>query len=1030
MKFPQAFALLIVTFALLPRGLAAPVDSVKAAATVSNWLQMEASPLGAKLGRNPARVETFKDSFGSALYHVVYLEPSGFVIVSADDQVEPIIAFAARGRFDPSEKYPLGALVSRDLPKRVAYARQHAHTPDGLKNLAKWQSLQFSAIGSTNSPASGLTNGSISDIRVAPLLATDWNQSTAPNGAACYNFFTPPYMAGNPNNAVCGCVATAMAQLMYFYQYPNAGVGTAMFDVSYADTSSEPSNTLYLALRGGDGYGGPYDWNDMPTNANSPSLIQCEAVGALTYDAGVAVHMQYTLADSGAFMNDAQTALLNTFQYANVILTGAASINIGYDLTDMVNPDLDAHLPVIFAIDNSSGGHCIVCDGYGYNFNTLYHHLNLGWGGDDNAWYELPLISLADTAPYYNLDTCLFNIFTNGSGEVISGRVLDQNGNPVANASVTATGGKTFFQTTTDTNGIYALPGVLSSTSYSLSVASGGHVTGTSNVLTGLSQNNLATCGNRWGINFVLPPLPLPPVFIVQPASGLVTLGSNASFYASAAAQWPVTYQWQYQPSGSLNWVNVADNGTYAGATNSALTIGPTTVSMNGEPFQCVASDAYGSVTSTPAILFVNSSSFISIATLAGLPGVSGATNGLNTNALFNEPHGLAVDSHTNIFVADMHNHVIRLVVPSSSGWSSSTIGGSAGIYGSANGIGTSAQFNAPYGVAVDGNGNVFVADTGNNLIRQLTLSGTNWSVSTIAGTAGVRGATDGTNALFNLPMGIAVDGSDNLYVADEGNHNIRELTLTGAGWTASTIAGSGTYGSNDGTNTFAQFGQPYGIAVNGSGTVFVADEYNDTIRQLLPLGGGNWAVTTIAGKSGVAGSTDGHGSAALFKLPTGIATDSFGDVYVADHGNDTIRRLSFAGTSWAVFTVAGIAGNSGSVDGLGTAVRLNLPFGVAVNNGTNIYVSDANNDTIRGPSLSSVTFPAVVHLTQLASPNNFAVSWSAVAGQTYQVQYKSSLSQTVWSNLMTITASNWTGVASVPLASEPQRFYRVIPAQ
>ena len=281
MKFTKGFALLIVFFGLAIGASGAPVDSTNAVATVIKWLRQGPSPLGAKMGREPASVKTFRDSSGSPLYHVVNLKPSGFVIVAAEDQVEPIIAFAEKGTYDPSEKNPLGALVTRDLPQRVARARHNAKTAEGMKNLAKWQKLGTLSLGSpltlslgsTNSDV-GITNNpkAIADIRIAPLLATTWGQGTAADGNACFNFFTPPYMAGNPNNSVCGCVATALGQLMRYNKYPTASVGTAQFQVTYTDGNG--SNLLNLTMRGGDGHGGPYDWGDMPFAA--PPLAHLE----------------------------------------------------------------------------------------------------------------------------------------------------------------------------------------------------------------------------------------------------------------------------------------------------------------------------------------------------------------------------------------------------------------------------------------------------------------------------------------------------------------------------------------------------------------------------------------------------------------------------------------------------------------------------------------------------------------------------------------------------------------------------------
>lgn len=1019
-------ALLILAFGMALNAPAAPVDSAKASAVVKGWLRLESSPLGSALGKQVTKVDTFKDPAGNPLYHVVYLQPAGFVIVSAEDQAEPIIAFASHGSFNPSSDNPLGALVARDLPKRVAHARSHAGTTGAAKNQAKWQKLQASLGGSTNTvTANGIDSTLITDVRVAPLLQSTWSQTTSSSGASIYNFYTPPHFEGNPTNAPCGCVATALAQLMYYYQYPTGEVGTNSFDVYF---DSEP---MTRTLRGGDGYGGPYDWSDMTANPDNPTPLQCQAIGALTYDAGVAVHMQYTdtKAGSGAYLTDAETAMVTTFKYGNAVLVNDTTVDVGYDLPDMINANLDAHFPVIFGIENTQGGHCIVCDGYGYSaYATLYHHLNLGWGGDDNAWYQLPAIDLQDETPYYNIDACLYNVFTNGGGgEIISGRVTDPKGNPLANAGVTAVctkGG--LFTTTTDAHGIYALAGVPSDSTCVITVATSGYFPTSSNVVTGLSFDGGTKCGNVWGANFALVPAQGPPVFIQQSPSVTVTVGSNATFFAYASGQLPLTYQWQCQLPGTLEWVNVTDNAQFSGSQSTTLTITGATTNLNGAPFQCVAVNSQGGLTSSVVTLGVASLPTISLSTMAGLAGVTGNANGIYTNALFNCPEGIAVDGQTNIFVADKNNHVIREISPSSKGWVVSTIAGQTGIWGSANGAGTNAQFNAPYGVAVDANDNVYVADTGNDLIRWLKPTGSNWIVSTIAGQALVTGHTDGASALFKFPMGIAVDGSGYLYVTDEGNHNIRRLIPSGLNWVVSTISGTGNYGTNDGTNITAAFGQPYGITLDHSGSVYVVDEYNQTIRLITPAGQ-NWIVSTIAGNG--AGSSDGMGRSAKFRLPSGIAAGPDGNVYVADTGNGTIRSLTLVGTNWLVSTVAGIAGNHGSVDGAGTNALLNAPFGIALDAQTNVYVADMSNDNIRGPVLPSTPAPSIVHLTRQVSQNSLAVTWNAVTGRGYQLLCKTNLGQSSWTVVSSVTASNWTGVAEVPLGNEPQKYYRVVPA-
>ena len=369
--------------------MAVPVTSKQAVAAVTGWLTLDRAPLGETLGTTVQRVETFNDQAGNPLYYVAYLEPSGFVIVAADDQVEPIVGFAVAGRFDPSAQNPLGALVSNDLAARIAYVRQAgAVPPDTNAVLAqvKWQQLGPADGGPVITPR-GVT--SVSGVRIAPLTRTTWDQQTAAGAGtiACYNYYTPPNGDGSPANYPAGCVATAMAQLMRYYQFPSAGVGTATFTI-YADGSP-----MSYALRGGDGAGGPYMWSNMPLvpPANA-TTVQCQAIGALVADAGATVNMEYASGGSSSSLSDAKNALLNTFHFAGAIYGWNNNSQVGAGLTSMINPNLDARCPVLLSISSSSGGHAVIADGYGYSLSTLYHHLNLGWSGTASAWYALPLV--------------------------------------------------------------------------------------------------------------------------------------------------------------------------------------------------------------------------------------------------------------------------------------------------------------------------------------------------------------------------------------------------------------------------------------------------------------------------------------------------------------------------------------------------------------------------------------------------------------------------------------------------------------
>jgi len=266
------------------------------------------------------------------------------------------------------------------------------------------------------------------------------------------------------------------------------------------------------------------------------------------------------------------------------------------------------------------------------------------------------------------------------------------------------------------------------------------------------------------------------------------------------------------------------------------------------------------------------------VTTLAGT-GSSGSANGTGTAASFNNPQGVSVDGSGNVYVADYGNHLIRKIT---SAGVVTTLAGS-GSSGSANGTGTAASFDYPVGVAVDGSGNVYVADTDNHLIRKITSAGV---VTTLAG-SGSSGSANGTGtaASFNIPRCVAVDGSGNVYVADYANHLIRKITSAGV---VTTLAGSGSQGSTNGTGTAASFVFPVGVAVDGSGNVYVADTNNHLIRKITSAG----VVTTLAG-SGSQGSANGTGTAASFSQPCGVAVDGSGNVYVTDRDNHLIRKIT-----------------------------------------------------------------------------------------------------------------------------------------
>jgi hypothetical protein len=318
-----------------------------------------------------------------------------------------------------------------------------------------------------------------------------------------------------------------------------------------------------------------------------------------------------------------------------------------------------------------------------------------------------------------------------------------------------------------------------------------------------------------------------------------------------------------------------------------------------------------------------------SLSLFAGNMASNGSADGVGAAARFDGLQSVATDSAGNVYVADTNNHTIRKITPAGVVY---TLAGTAHLAGSTDATGPAARFNSPRGIATDSAGNVYVADTLNYTIRKITPAAV---VTTLAGTAGAFGATDATGAAarFNSPSGVATDSAGNVYVGDTGNLTVRKITPAGE---VSTLAGTaGASGGTDATGAAARFTAPMRLATDGAGNVYVADWLDHAIRKITPAG----VVTTFAGKAGAVGSADGTGAAARFFSPTDVAVDGAGNVYVADWGNDTIRKITPAG---AVSTLAGVPGQQQS---FGTFMPgplpgvLFSPVGIALS-GTSLYIA------------------------------------------------------------------------------------------
>lgn len=459
------------------------------------------------------------------------------------------------------------------------------------------------------------------------------------------------------------------------------------------------------------------------------------------------------------------------------------------------------------------------------------------------------------------------------------------------------------------------------------------------------------------------------------------TVGQPATFHVDAVGVPTLAYQWQRMANGASSWTSLSDNATYGGSATATLVVNPATQAMGGDKFQCIVSNSGGSATSNPETLTVNT---LGVTTFAGWPGSAGSANGTGWAARFASPGSVRTDSAGNVYVADSFNNTVRKITPAGV---VTTLAGTPGKAGGADGPAASASFNGTAGVAPDASGNIYVADNGNDTIRMISAAGV---VSTVAGSAGVQGVVDGTGtaARFYDPQNLAYDPtSGNVFVADGQGNVIRKVTPAGVVTTFAGTPVSGgpaTAGSSDGTGGAAQFSDPTGIGVDNQGNIYVSDTGNDTIRKITPAG----VVTTLAGYPKASGSADGIGSAARFNLPTGLTPDGSGNVFVGDNGNATVRVVTPSGQ---VTTVAGKAGAVENVDGLNAAARFSGPNDVAVDSSGVLYVADgqngdytwdSGNETIRrivpgsAATLSITTQPSSV---TAATGSSFSLSVGAV---------------------------------------------------
>ncbi|MBQ5531475.1 MAG: C10 family peptidase [Kiritimatiellae bacterium] len=425
-----------------------PVSPEEAAGTVKRWLgrrHERGAKFKCRLGARPRKVETFKGEADKGEFHIVTLDGGGFAAVSGSSGNAKVVAFSQSSEFKATDENPLYVLLKQDAAGRAEGA----------------------AAGKVSKRASaGAGNGleSIDDPRIDPLVKSKWGQKYAndDNGeyVPCYNYYTYFDNLDYP----CGCVATMGAQIMRYHCWPTQEVEQVEYYTGIDGLVCDP----WLST-----IGGIYDWSKMPLDPAGELNItdeQCEAIGRLTYDVGVACTMFYGIEESSAPVYMFHECLIDLFHYANadcIVFTTKGTepkynndSTLGYSLDLLkraVVPSLDARLPVGLHVGLWNKGHAVVADGYGYMDGAFYLHINMGWSGGSDAWYAPP-----DIGDYNCIAIVVYNINPeSGAGaSIVSGRILRAGGEPVAGATVSATavsGSVAGVAATTDGRGIYAL---------------------------------------------------------------------------------------------------------------------------------------------------------------------------------------------------------------------------------------------------------------------------------------------------------------------------------------------------------------------------------------------------------------------------------------------------------------------------------------------------------------------------------------------------------------------------------------------
>jgi len=570
----KKLTLCLLSFVLPLALTAAPVTADQAGRVARAWAT-HGKMLGAKFGKSIGRIHSHASSNGTTFYSVK-MQEGGTLFLSSDTESAPVIGFTSDdsdfSTIDP--KGPLWALLNGDVSSRgeavknAAAKRKSASFGSDRtrsKHMKRWSEL----LDETDSSAEALVKvpairqqSGVGDLRVAPLVKSKWSQKNV-NNKACYNYYTPNgptpanFATGSTGNAYCGCVATAMSQIMRYHCFPTASMDKITRTCTWED-SSKTKTDISLTTQGG-----TFDWANMTLVPSDASMTEAnyQAIGKLTSDVGISVYMGYSASGSGAFSFDITYALLNVWGYKCAIHFDVRDTDQTVGATKRIQSwqkalfaNFDAGYPVCMGIP----GHAILADGYGFDGDYDYVHLNMGWSGLDDFWYNLPNVTEAGYSSFTNVNSITYNVFpsVDKSYAIVSGRVTDKSGNPQGDAKVEIWKGSALVaEVRSSSTGVWGA--VVPAGTYTVIVTlSDGRTTGTlSNVVvqkpstTQVVYNGLgrpvpyvdavSEIGNSWGNDIVLskpsftalknPPL-VPYTQVMRTATGMTTVQYPSRF--------------------------------------------------------------------------------------------------------------------------------------------------------------------------------------------------------------------------------------------------------------------------------------------------------------------------------------------------------------------------------------------------------------------------------------------------------------------------------------------------------------------